>query len=164
MSRYFDWPASLKRFLRGDTARAEDVNDALDQVSAGLDSLEQDVDRSVKGPVGESLELNFAAALRAGKVLAFDALGAPIVITAGWRCTGTDGAYSGTVYSTCSFTQEGDTFTPYADLTQEQVLGWCWAAGVNKEATEAAVAGQIENQKNPPVIQPPLPWLQGAAA
>lgn len=88
MSRYFDWPASLKRFLRGDTARAEDVNDALDQVSAGLDSLEQDVDRSVKGPVGESLELNFAAALRAGKVLAFDALGAPIVITAGWRWRG----------------------------------------------------------------------------
>jgi hypothetical protein len=86
------------------------------------------------------------------------------VITAGWRCTGTDGAYSGTVYSTCSFTQEGDTFTPYADLTQDQVLGWCWAAGVNKEATEAAVAGQIENQKNPPVIQPPLPWPQGAAA
>ena len=88
MSRYFDWPASLKRFLRGDTARAEDVNEALDQVSAGLDSLEQDVDRSVKGPVGESLELNFAAALRAGKVLAFDAMGAPIVITAGWRWRG----------------------------------------------------------------------------
>lgn len=88
MSRYFDWPASLKRFLRGDTARAEDVNDALDQVSAGLDSLEQDVDRSVKAPSGESLELNFAAALRAGKVLAFDAAGAPIVITAGWRWRG----------------------------------------------------------------------------
>lgn len=88
MSRYFDWPASLKRFLRGDTARAEDVNDALDQVSAGLDSLEQDVDRSVKGPVGESLELSFSAALRAGKVLAFDAMGMPIVITAGWRWRG----------------------------------------------------------------------------
>lgn len=88
MSRYFDWPASLKRFLRGDTARAEDVNEALDQVSAGLDSLEQDVDRSVKAPVGESLELSFAAALRAGKVLAFDAMGTPIVITAGWRWRG----------------------------------------------------------------------------
>ncbi len=89
------------------------------------------------------------------------------VITAGWRCTGTDGDYSGTVYSTCSFAQAAEadgSYTPYSDLTQDQVLGWCWAAGVNKEATEAAVAGQIENQKNPPVIQPPLPWLPAATA
>ena len=80
------------------------------------------------------------------------------VITAGWRCTGTDGQYTGTVYSTASFGQPGDPFTPYADLTQDQVLGWVWANGVDKDATEAAVAGQIEAQINPPVIQPPLPW------
>lgn len=80
------------------------------------------------------------------------------VITAGWRCTGTDGTYTGTVYGTCSFSQPGSPFTPYADLTQDQVLGWCWANGVPKDATEAAVAQQIDNQKNPPVIQPPLPW------
>ena len=83
------------------------------------------------------------------------------VISCGWRCTGTDGEFTGTVYSTCSFTQEPDEngdFTPYSDLTQDQVLGWCWAAGVDKEATEAAVAKQVEMQKSPPVIQPPLPW------
>jgi hypothetical protein len=84
------------------------------------------------------------------------------VISCGWRCTGTDGQYTGTVYSSCSFTQESDTFTPYADLTQDQVLGWVWSSGVNKDATEAAVAGQIEAQINPPVIQPPLPWLAPA--
>lgn len=84
------------------------------------------------------------------------------VISCGWRCTGTDGEYSGTVYSSRSFTQDAESdgsFTPYADLTQDQVLGWVWANGVNKDATEAAVAGQIENQKNPPVIQPSLPWI-----
>jgi hypothetical protein len=68
------------------------------------------------------------------------------------------------VYSSCSFTQESDTFTPYADLTQDQVLGWVWSSGVNKDATEAAVAGQIENQINPPVIMPELPWLAPAPA
>ena len=88
MSRYFDWPTSLKRFLRGDTARAEDVNNALDQLSAGMDTLDQDVDRSIKAPPGESLELNFAAGLRAGKVLAFDNAGEPIVISAGWHWRG----------------------------------------------------------------------------
>jgi hypothetical protein len=45
-------------------------------------------------------------------------------------------------------------------LTKEQVLGWIWASGVDKDATEAAVAQQIENQKNPPIVYPPLPWVQ----
>jgi hypothetical protein len=87
------------------------------------------------------------------------------VIECGWRCTGTDGAYTGTVYSTCSFTQEPDehgNFTPYTALTEDQVLSWCWGSGVNKEATEAAVAQQIDNQINPPVIMPPLPWASGS--
>lgn len=88
-----------------------------------------------------------------------------VVVTAGWRCNGTDGAYNATVYSTCSFPMPEGSFTPYADLTQDQVLGWCWQNGVDKDATEAAVAQQIENQINPPIVQPPLPWAtQGATA
>jgi hypothetical protein len=70
-----------------------------------------------------------------------------------------DGAYSGQVYSTTSFAVVEGAFTPYADLTQAQVLGWIWANGVNKTATEAAVEGQIETQKNPPIVAPPLPWV-----
>ena len=88
MNRYFDWPASLKRLLRGDTARAEDVNDALDQLSAGLDVVQVDIDRSIKAPPGESLDLNIPAAQRANKVLAFDNIGSPIVIGAGWNWRG----------------------------------------------------------------------------
>lgn len=86
------------------------------------------------------------------------------VITVGWICTGVqdqDGqTYQNSVYSTASFQGPGDPYTPYADLTQDQVLGWVWASGVDKDATEAAVQAQIDNQINPPVIQPPLPWLQ----
>jgi hypothetical protein len=50
------------------------------------------------------------------------------------------------------------TFTPYANLTQEQVLGWIWANGVDKASAEAAVQTQIDNQINPPVTSPALPW------
>jgi hypothetical protein len=53
---------------------------------------------------------------------------------------------------------QGEAFTPYADLTQDQVLGWVWANGVDKDATEAAVEQQIANAKNPPVVSPALPW------
>jgi len=83
-----------------------------------------------------------------------------VVITAHWRCNGTDGTYSGTVYGTCSFSQPGEPFTPYADLTQDQVLGWCWNAGVDRFEVESNVVQQIDNQVNPPIVTPPLPWSQ----
>ena len=83
-----------------------------------------------------------------------------VVVTAHWRCNGVDGEYNGTVYGTCSFSAPSEQFTPYADLTQDQVLGWCWASGVDKDATEAAVQTQIDNQINPPIISPALPWSQ----
>ena len=86
-----------------------------------------------------------------------------VVFNVGWRCNGSltdaDTVYSGTVYSTQAVTYKaGSPYTPYDDLTEQQVLGWIWAAGVNKEATEAAVEMQIQQQINPPVVQPPLPW------
>ena len=85
--------------------------------------------------------------------------GADFVITVHWQCNGVDGDYSSSVYSTCSIpVVEGTSFTPYAALTLDQVLGWIWGNGVDKDATEAAVEGQIEAQINPPIVAPPLPW------
>ena len=80
------------------------------------------------------------------------------VIVVHWRCTGTDGTYTGTVYSTASVPAPTGTFTPYADLTQDIVLGWIWSSGVDKDSAEAAVQTQIDNAKNPPVVSPQLPW------
>jgi hypothetical protein len=82
-----------------------------------------------------------------------------VVITADWRCNGTDETYSGTCYGSCSFQPPSGDFTPFPDLTQEQVLSWCFSNGVDKTAIEANVSLQIENQINPPIIAPPLPWL-----
>ncbi len=47
-----------------------------------------------------------------------------VVITADWRCNGTDETYSGTCYGSCSFAPPTGSFTPYADLTEQQVLDW----------------------------------------
>ena len=94
-----------------------------------------------------------------------------VVITADWRCNGTEitgtgddaKTYSGTCYGSTSFAPpSGSSFTPYPDLTQEQVLSWCFANGVDKTAIEANVSQQIENQINPPIIAPPLPWVPPA--
>lgn len=81
-----------------------------------------------------------------------------VVITAAWRCNGIDGTYNATVYGSCSFKYDGGAFTPYDQLTQDQVLGWCWANGVDKTATEANIETQIQAQINPPVVTLPLPW------
>lgn len=82
-----------------------------------------------------------------------------VVITAGWRCNGIDGNYAATIYGTSSFAQPGNPFTPYDQLTEQQVLNWCWAdGGVNKAEAESNVNVQIQNQINPPVVQFPLPW------
>jgi len=90
-----------------------------------------------------------------------------VVITADWRCNGTETigtgddakTYSGTCYGSTSFQPPSGEFTPYEDLTEAQVLSWCYANGVDQAAIEANVTAQINDQINPPVIAPPLPWL-----
>jgi len=92
-----------------------------------------------------------------------------VVVTAGWRCNGAETAgtpavdYASTIYGTCSFPMPEGTFTPYDQLTEQQVLGWCWANGVDQTAVEASVQRAIDNQINPPIIQPPLPWATPTA-
>ena len=82
-----------------------------------------------------------------------------VVFTVHWTCSGVQDTYNASVYSTCGVTYSAGTpYTLYAQLTQDQVLGWIWAGGVDKAATEAAVNLQIANLINPPVVQPPLPW------
>ena len=76
------------------------------------------------------------------------------VTTAHWTCSGQDDEFSASVYSTCSF--EGELTVPYEQLTEATVLSWVWQS-VDKEATEKAVADQIEAQKNP-VKAFGLPW------
>ena len=85
-----------------------------------------------------------------------------VVITADWRCNGSQETYSGTCYGSCSFQPPSGSFTPYEDLTQDQVLDWCYANGVDKNAIEANVTAQINDQINPPVVALPLPWVPPA--
>ena len=77
------------------------------------------------------------------------------ITTAHWNCTAVDGEYSASVYGTCGFT--GTPTIPYAQVTMAEVLDWCWASGVDKDAVEAGLAEQIALQKNP-VVESGVPW------
>jgi hypothetical protein len=88
-----------------------------------------------------------------------------VVFTVHWRINATDGTYASTVYSAQAVSYTGGSaFTPYADLTQEQVVGWVEAAlGPEQVAVYYNfLATNIANQANPPVVAPPLPWATTA--
>jgi hypothetical protein len=77
------------------------------------------------------------------------------VTTAHWNCTAVDGEHSASAYATVSW-PEGTPAIPYANLTEATVLEWVWNA-VDKSATEASLAAQIELLKNP-VKATGTPW------
>ena len=78
------------------------------------------------------------------------------VTTAHWRATAVDGDYTATIYSTSSW-PSGTPEVAYNTLTEATVLGWVWANGVDKEATEATLAANIAGQKAP-VVATGTPW------
>ena len=92
-----------------------------------------------------------------------------VVFSVAWRLFGTEVVgevtYTATVYGTVGInTADLETFTPYDELTQEQVVGWVQdALGAEQVAEyETNVANQIANQVTPKVVNPPLPWVQPA--
>lgn len=78
------------------------------------------------------------------------------ITTAHWTASAVDGDYTASIYSTCSWAA-GTPTIPYNQVTQQEVLNWCWSSGVDKDATEAALAQNIQLQQNP-VTQTGLPW------
>jgi hypothetical protein len=85
-------------------------------------------------------------------------------VTAHGRCTGDDGeGHSGQCYSTVSFVvdPEKTNFVPYDEITLEQAIAWTQDALGEEQvaAVYTSIDTQIENQINPPIVTPPLPWL-----
>ena len=86
------------------------------------------------------------------------------ITKAHWRVTATqtveDVEFTASSYGTCGFTPDPESgdYTPYADVTEAEVLGWCWANGVDQESIEESLEANIDLQMNP-VIVSGVPWL-----
>lgn len=84
-----------------------------------------------------------------------------VVVTAHWTVSAIDGTYNSSAYGTQSFTYNASkAFIPYADLTQDEVVAWVQdGMGIDGvTALQENLNKQIENQINPPIVTPPLPW------
>ena len=89
-----------------------------------------------------------------------------VVFTAHWQFHATetveDEVYNATMIGTQALTYEAGTpFTPFHELTLEQVSGWVESAMGEEQINKikANLAQQIENQINPPVLVLTSPWL-----
>lgn len=81
-----------------------------------------------------------------------------VVFQVNWSC----GAYEDRLSATTTGTvpvayTAGSTFTPYLDLTEEQVWGWI-NPSIERSEVEANLQAMIDAQKTPIVVTPPLPW------
>ncbi len=78
------------------------------------------------------------------------------VVTVHYTVSAVDGEYTASTYGTVSYTQESENFTPFEDLTKDQVIGWV-KDSLGEQTVEESLAAQIEAQKNP-VQESGLPW------
>ena len=83
-----------------------------------------------------------------------------VVVTAQYEVTGVDGPYTANIGGSSQFTLSPDApnFTPYADLTEAQVIGWIPESQIT--SAQACVQGQLDSMANPPVspTSQALPW------
>ena len=96
-----------------------------------------------------------------------------LVVKVDLTVVGSDGENSASAAYTRTLTR-GESFVPYDQLTEQQVLGWCFAPevitwiGIDnveqsitkrlKDEGEAQVAGQISRQLRQKSAAPALPW------
>jgi hypothetical protein len=78
------------------------------------------------------------------------------VVTVHYTVNAVDGDYSASTYGTVGYTQEEGNIIPFDSLTPEIVVGWV-KDSLGQETVEAALAAQIEAQKNPVQLSG-LPW------
>ena len=85
-----------------------------------------------------------------------------VVYIVHWRRQATevdgDKTYNAEVYSTATLGNPDPAhFTPYDQITKSQVEGWLESV-LDVSSIDANLNTQIANQKNPPIVTPPLPW------
>jgi hypothetical protein len=78
------------------------------------------------------------------------------VVTVHYTVSAVDGDFTASTYGTVGYTQESENFTPFNQLTKEQVVGWVQTS-LGKDIVEESLTAQIEAQKNPVQVSG-LPW------
>lgn len=80
------------------------------------------------------------------------------VVNVHWRYGAQFESYFTDDYGSESYAEiSGSDFTPYADLTESQIIGWL-EGSLNVPQMQIKLANTIKNMINPPIVVLPLPW------
>jgi len=81
-----------------------------------------------------------------------------VVVVIHWTYVAEKEGFTSSVYGTCSMPlPSGENFTPYEDLTKDQVVGWLVSA-LDVEEMEENLDKQIDLLINPIIVSLPLPF------
>lgn len=85
-----------------------------------------------------------------------------VVFQVSWVCSGTDGTYNAADYGVTGVALDPNApFTPYNELTLDQVVGWVQDA-LGPEGVASVLAtiddSLIAQSEPPTTVSPPLPW------
>lgn len=83
-----------------------------------------------------------------------------VVTRCAWSCTAKENGKVFSVGSNKYLGAPGDTFVEFANLTEDEVLGWVWANGINKSAAEQAAADGLKELS----VVKAVPWKAPAVS
>lgn len=86
-----------------------------------------------------------------------------VVFSVSWILTATDDTYTSSVNGTIGVELDpAAPYTPYAELTKDQVLGWVKLSLGEAQVLEYenGVSSIVDAQKNPTITVPTLPWIK----
>jgi hypothetical protein len=85
-----------------------------------------------------------------------------VVVMARWVCQASESGKSGVQLGATALGSPGNPFVPYKDLTEEAILGFCWASGLDRAAVEAKATAELQKALPVSVVTPDLPWGQSS--
>lgn len=81
------------------------------------------------------------------------------IIMARWICKASDAGKIGVHLGATSLGSPDANFIEFDDLTEADILRFCWDNGLNKSASEAKAEANLQTALNAP-DSPTLPWLE----
>lgn len=84
-----------------------------------------------------------------------------VVRTVHWRVLATEDNYNASIPGITTLNPPTDGFVEFDNLTEAQIVTWIKNTLGTEQVTalEDSLTRMIENQKNPPIVTPQLPWV-----
>ncbi len=81
-----------------------------------------------------------------------------VISMARWACKASSDGKIGVELGATALGSADESFVPYDELTESDVLGFCWANGTDRAAVEAKAAERLQSALDAPTTELALPW------